>query len=75
MQWPDITFPPINLWSLPKMTKQVAKNESAFDFNLLEEVEELEILDTKVLKDLYLKEDFDWENERGLEDLYGAFDE
>jgi len=95
MQWPDITFPPINLWSLPKMNKDVLnsrtkpypvdkliyqstpnyKNDDAFDFTLIDEEDEIEIVDSKVLRELHLKDDFDWENERELEDLYGDFDE
>lgn len=72
MKWADIKLPPINLWSLPKMSRQVPKNDDIFDFSL---DEEFEIIDAKVLKELYLKDDIDWENERELEDLYGDFDE
>lgn len=54
------------------MSRQVPKNDDIFDFSL---DEEFEIIDAKVLKELYLKDDIDWENERELEDLYGDFDE
>jgi hypothetical protein len=38
MHWSDLKLPPINLWSLPKMTKQIYKND-AFDFTLEDESE------------------------------------
>ena len=73
--WLDLKLPPINLWSLPKMNKQVYKDDDTFDFTLIDEEDEPEIIDSKVLRELHLKDDFDWENERELEALYGNFDE
>ena len=72
INWSKFTFPPINLWSLAKMTKDYKTDDDLnFETNdvfLIEDEEDSTLIEADTLD--YLSSNFHWREEKDLDQLH-----